>query len=248
MLRARITAAVAVCSAGLATADPPRAIPPRTNGLPVSTAVAPASAVAPAKKPTLLDVVAENYRERVAQVIKAPTLATKAADEAFVAHPAVYDWLLEHPDRTTVAWQRLKVPSVDITDLGKGQFFWSDEQGSELAWQAVGRFENGVVWYATGKVKAGALLPSVPVRAVAVLHAPREANPGTGSAAFKPTLHVYLLSDSRLATAALRVMGADAAKMAEQGAEQLLFFFSGIARYLHKKPDQIEALLGPKKK
>lgn len=244
MFRARITAAVAVCSAGLATADPPRAIPQPTPPL----RAAPPAPVPPARKPTLLDVVAENYREQVGQVIKAPTLAAKATDEAFVAHPKVYDWLLEHPDRTSLAWQRLKVPSVDITDLGKGQFYWTDEAGSELAWQAVGRFENGVVWYASGKVKAGALLPTVPVRAVAVLHAPREVDKAAGDAAFKPTLHIYVLSDSRLATAALRVMGADAGKMAEQGADQLLFFFSGVARHLHKKPDQIEALLGPKKK
>jgi hypothetical protein len=247
MLRVRITAAIAVCSTGLAVAQSPRATPQPPYARPAPAAVIPVAPI-PAKKPTLLDVVAEKYREQVAQVIKAPTLATKATDEAFTAHPAVYDWLLEHPDRTTVAWQRLKVPSVDITDLGKGQFFWSDEAGSELAWQAVGRFENGIVWYATGKVKGGALLPTVPVRAVAVLHAPREVDPATGAAAFKPTLHVYILSDSRLATVAMRVMGSDAAKMAEQGAEQLLFFFSGVARYLHKKPDQVEALLGAKKK
>ena len=197
----------------------------------------------------LLEVVAENYREQVAQVIKAPTLAAKGTDDEFVAHPQVYDWLVDHPDRTAVAWQRMDVPCVDITALGKGQFYWTDEKGSELAWQAVGRFENGVVWYATGKMKAGALLPTVPVRAVAVLHAPRVvADKESGEATFKPTIHVYMLSDSRLATAALRVMGSNAPKMAEEGAEQLLFFFSGVARYLHKKPDQIEATLSAKKK
>ena len=230
-LRSRLSVAVAVCAAALAAADPPR--------LPA----------VPAKKPSVVDMVADNYREQVAQVLKAPTLAAKATDEEFVAHPKVYDWLIEHPDRAALAWQRMKVPCVDITDLGKGQFYWSDENGSELAWQAVGRFENGVVWYATGKVKGGALLPTVPVRAVAVLHAPRgEPDKDTGGATFKPTVHVYLLSDSRLATAALRVVGSNAPKMAEQGAEQLLFFFSGVARYLHKNPDKLDATLGPKKK
>ena len=43
-------------------------------------------------------------------------------------------------------------------------------------------------------------------------------------------------------------MGSNAPKMAEQGAEQLLFFFSGVARYLHKNPDKLDATLGPKKK
>ncbi len=229
-------AAAVFCATALAAADPPRP----TAAVPVPV---------PVKRPTLLEVVAENYREQVAQVIKAPTLAAKGTDEEFVAHPKVYDWLIDHPDRTAVGWQRMDVPCVDITALGKGQFYWTDEKGSELAWQAVGRFENGVVWYATGKMKAGALLPAVPVRAVAVLHAPRVlADPKTGAATFKPTVHVYMLSDSRLATAALRVMGANAPKMAEEGAEQLLFFFSGVARYLHKNPDRIEATLSAKKK
>jgi len=236
-LRSRWTVAVAVCSATFAAGDPPRPLP---RALPVASA--------PVRKPSVLEVVAANYREQVGQVLKAPTLAAKATDETFVAHPKVYDFLIEHPDRTALAWQRMKVPCVDITDLGKGQFYWSDGEGSELAWQAVGRFEHGIVWYATGKVKAGTLMPSVPVRAVAVLHAPRVMDKDRGEATFKPSIHVYMLSDSRLATAALRVMGSNAPKLAEQGAEQLLFFFSGVARYLQDHPEKVGAALAPKQK
>ena len=42
--------------------------------------------------------------------------------------------------------------------------------------------------------------------------------------------------------------GPAAPRMAEEGAEQLLFFFSGMARYLEKHPDQMAALLTPAKK
>lgn len=248
-LRSRAAAAVlgSVLAVGPATAADPRPLFGPRKTTPAVTA--PAALTQATARPKLLDYVAEGHRDAVAAVIKSPTLAAKATDDEFVAHPSVYDWLVEHPDRTSLAWQRLKVPSVEITDLGKGQFFWEDEGGSELTWRTVGTFENGVVWYATGKVKGGALLPTVPVKAVAVLQSPRsKADPSTGEATFKPVVNVYVQCDSKLATAALKLAGSSAPKMAEEGAEQLLFFFSGVARYLHKKPDQIETVLAPKKK
>lgn len=225
-----------------------------TCGLPATAAeplppVAPAASIVPAKPKPLIDCVDDKHREAVAAIIKSPTISAKANDDEFVAHPNVYDWLLEHPDRTTQAWKRLKVPAVDITDLGKGQFYWSDEAGSELTWQTVGKFENGVIWYATGKVKPGVLMPAVPVKAVAVLHSPRGVeNRVTGNATFKPTVQVYLLADSRVAAGLVKMMGPSAPKMAEEGAGQFLFFFSGIARYLQRKPEQLDALLAPAKK
>lgn len=199
------------------------------------------------RQPTLLDFVSEAHREAVAAVLKASTLSARSEEEEFAAHPAVYDWLLDHPDRAALGWQRLKVPCVDIEDKGKGQFRWADENGSELNWQAVGEIENGRIWYATGKVKAGSLLPMIPVKAVAVLQAPRSKANADGVATFKPVVNVYMQCDSRLANAALRMAGPSAPKMAEEGAGQLLFFFSGVARYLEKKPDQVEAVLAPPK-
>ena len=224
------------------------------GGLPATAAepratIAPAASTATAKPKPLIDCVDEKHREIVAGIMKSPTISAKASDEEFVAHPNVYEWLIAHPDRTTQAWQRLKVPSVDITDLGKGQFFWSDETGSELTWQTVGKFEHGVIWYATGKVKPNPLLPTVPVKAVAVLHAPRgEVDPKTGLATFKPTVQIYLVSESRVAAGLIKMMGPGAPKMAEESAEQFLFFFSGIARYIGRKPEQMEPLLTPAKK
>jgi hypothetical protein len=201
----------------------------------------------PAASVGLLDVVAPTYRDAVAQVVRQPTLSAKAADDEFTAHPGVYDWLLEHPDRASLAWRRMQVPCVEITDLGSGRFHWSDANGSELTWQTVGRFADGLVWYATGKVKPGTLLPMVPVRAVAVLRVPRE-RVDDKAAVFQPVLQVYLQTDSRAANAVLRMIGPAAPRMAEQGAEQLLLFFSGPARYLYRHPGESQRLLAPKGK
>lgn len=211
--------------------------------------VAPISSTATIKAKSLSESVDEKFREKVTSVMQSPSITAKATDEEFNAHPNVYDWLVEHPDRTTHAWKRLKIPSVDITDLGKGQFYWSDDAGSELTWQTVGRSEHGVIWYATGKFKPGALLPAVPVKAVAVLNAPRgPADAKTGAATFKPSVQIYVQADSRMAAGFVKILGQGNPRMAEEGAEQFLFFFSGIARYLHRKPDQLEALLAPAKK
>lgn len=238
-----IAVAVAACAACLpALAADPRPLyaapPAAAHRSPTQTAT---------RQPTLLDYVAEGHRDAVAGVLKATTLAAKSAEEEFVAHPAVYDWLLDHPDRTALAWQRMKIPCVDIEDKGKGAFHWADENGSELNWQTVGELPGGRVWYATGKVKAGALLPMIPVKAVAVLQAPRSEPNKEGYCTFKPVVNVYLQCDSKLANAALRIAGPSAPKMAEEGAGQLLYFFSGVARHLEEKPDQVEALLAPRK-
>ncbi len=241
--RSQAAAAVLLLLWGGASAAEPKAGPVvRKPTAPAPTVAAPATS-----QPKLLDFVAESHRDAVAAVVKSPTLAAKATEDEFAAGSKVYDFLLAHPDRTSLAWQRLKVPCVEITDLGKGSFHWADDGGSELTWQTVGAFENGVVWYATGKVKAGTLFPTVPVKAVAVLQSPRTAPDADGVSRFKPQVNVYLQCDSKLAAAALRIAGPSAPRMAEEGAEQLLFFFSGVARYLHQKPDQVERLLGPKK-
>jgi hypothetical protein len=193
----------------------------------------------------LLDAVAPAYRDAVAHVVRQPTLSAKAADDEFTAHVKVYDWLLEHPDRTSLAWRRMSVPCVEITDLGDGRFHWSDPNGSELTWRTVGRFTDGLIWYATGKVKPGTLLPTVPVKAVAVLHVPREKR-DEKAATFQPVVQVYLQTDSRAANAVLRMIGPAAPRLAEEGAEQLLLFFSGPARHLYRHPEKVPAMLAPK--
>ena len=224
-----------VAVGGAVASDPPRQGPPYRP--PAQSA------------PTVLDAVDPAFRDVVGQVVQKPTISAKAADDEFTAHAKVYDWLVGHPDRACLAWRRMGVPCVEITDLGRGRFHWSDGTGSELTWQTVGKLADGVVWYATGKVKPGAVLPTAPVKAVAVLRTPREPVDGKGGTAeFAPSVSVYLQTDSKAAAAILRMLGPAAPRMAEQGAEQLLLFFSGPARYVHKHPDEAAALLAPAKK
>ena len=58
---------------------------------------------------------------------------------------------------------------------------------------------------------------------------------------------MYLQSDSKAAALGAAVLGPTAPKIAEQGAEQFLEFFNGIAEYVQKNPTKADALLAPKK-
>lgn len=194
---------------------------------------------------SLADVVDPQYRDAVLAVVRKPNISTRGASDDVVCDPALYGWLLDHPDRVSLAWNRLKVPCVQITDLGEGRFGWTDPDGSEVAWRTVGRFPDGVVWYATGKIKPSAVAPVVPVRVVVILTHPRRS---VGNAvALSPVVQGYVQTDSRTANAMMKVLGPTAPKLAEQAADQLLFFFNGVARYTTAHPDKAETLLAPPK-
>jgi hypothetical protein len=222
----------------LSAADPQPAMPaPMPTPLPNT---------AGAVRVNLASVVHPDYRDAVMKVVKQPTLSTRATAPDVVCTVSMYEWLFEHPDRVALAWQRMKVPAVPITDAGNGQFSWVDENGSEVVWRTVGTFPEGLVWYATGKVKPALAAPSVPVKAVAVLTRHQKLTK-EGVASFSTSVQIYLVSDSKAASAVIRLMGPSAPKFAEQGAEQFLEFFNGIAEYVQKHPTKADALLAPKK-
>lgn len=199
-----------------------------------------------AAEPAIVEKVAANRRDAVAAVMRQPTLATSATESTFAANHKLYAWMLDNPDRVSLAWQRLEIPCVEIQALGNNRFCWTDPNGSRLSWEPVARIEDGVVWYATGQVKPGALFPMVPVKAVAVLRYPGTATVKPDLHNLKPELKIYLQTDSRAASAVLRILGPTAPKLAEDAAGQLLYFFSGIAGHLGKHPAQTAMLLGPK--
>ncbi len=114
-----------------AGAAPPGASPPAMTAPPRMTAPA------PAPRMNLLDAVKPEFRDAVAKCIAKPTITTRATGDEVVCTVAVYEWLYDHPDRVALAWQRLKVPSIPIVDLGDGKFGWTDEHGSEIVWQTV---------------------------------------------------------------------------------------------------------------
>lgn len=228
-----LCAALLLAAAGPAAAQPKgegSVYGPRKTGLPL---------------PVALESMPAATREALSKVMKDPTITALSEADEFVAHPDMYQWLLDNPDRTATAWRKLGVGAVEIKKMKDGRFAWKDENGSELVWQTVAKGPTGRVWYAEGRVRPAPLMPTFPVTAVAVLtHADKPRT--TGDAVITQQIEVFLHTDSKAASLVTKLLGDGAPKMAQQGAEQLLTFFSGIARYAHDKPDKAPAVLGEK--
>lgn len=191
-----------------------------------------------------VDVLAAPFREPIARVMREATLVARAAPEEFDL--GIYEWLLEHPDRASLAWRRLGIPCAKIRDLGQGRFGWADGEGTEVSWQTVIRAPNVHVWLAEGEAKLGPMVPAVRFRAVAILHHVRRAD-SAGRAVVTQETTIYLHTDSKAASLIARILGPAAPRLADQGAAQLLLFFSGLTRYFTEHPAEIESLLAIKR-
>src|SRR5947209_20499210 len=84
-----------------------------------------------------LEQIPPNFRDKVSHVLARPTLYSRGPLETFEGRPELYRWLLDHPDRTVVAWRRLGAKCLEIEDRGRGYFGWADTQGSDITWTAI---------------------------------------------------------------------------------------------------------------
>lgn len=208
-----------------------------------TTKAAPAS-----KKPDQGSSVAipwEDLDERATalakQMMEKPTVLARGPVDTFACTPEQYYWLLENPDRAVMAWRRLGAKCVSIQKRGPGRFGYSDDSGSDVTWEIVHQSRGVRVWFAEGKVKASAVLPLVPVKALVILrHAERKSPEGTVVMQHHTELVVH--TDSKAAAAVTRLMGQSAPKLAEQGLGQMQIFFSALSCYLERHPERAEAL------
>jgi hypothetical protein len=181
-------------------------------------------------------------RANVQLVLEKPTLFTRGPSEVFSCCPAMYRWLLDHPDQAVRLWRRLGATCTEIQNRGHGVFGWSDGQGSDVRWWTVHSSPRMRVWYAEGSARAAGMLPLVPVRAVVVLHHAQGRVP-EGKDVVQHQADMFLQTDSKTAALVARLMGASAPRMAEQCAGQVEMFFSALAWYLDRYPHKAEATL-----
>lgn len=216
--------------------------PPRAELLDERMVIRPVAAlVRPRANPAVpFESIPVGWRDQVAKVVQQPTLTAHAGPEE--VRGRFYEWLLEHPDRATLAWRRIGVPCAPIIDLGQGRFGWTDGQGANVSWRAVAKGPDLCIWFAEGQGRMGNLLPVVPAKAVAVLKYTRHLGID-GQPYIMHEVDIYLQTDSKAAALITRLLGPAAPRLAEQGAEQLLLFFAGLSRYIDVHPDEAGTLL-----
>jgi hypothetical protein len=189
-----------------------------------------------------LDQVADGVRERVRLVVDRPTVYTRGPAEEFPCHPAVYFWLLEHPDRAILAWRRLGARCLDVTDQGNGRFSCGDTAGNEIHWDTVYCGPRYRIWYAEGTFHPGRLIPTIHVQAVVVLRH-IESRDENDRPVMRHQADLMIHTDSRAVAAAAKLFGASTPRLAEQYLSQLERFFSALACYLDQHPDRSGTLL-----
>lgn len=194
------------------------------------------------KLPITTDDLPADIREAVRKVLAAPTMTASGPVDEFETRPRTYDWLMMHPDRASVAWQRLNIPCATVREIEPGHFSYSDETGTNVRWKLIWLGQQGRVWFAEGHVKPNTMLPLVPVKAVAVLRHDLPSEPDEVGK-IRQQVDLFMYTDSRAAAMVAKMIGPTAPKMAEQGAQQVGMFFSVLARYLDRHPDQVERLL-----
>lgn len=205
-------------------------------------AVPQAVALPRANEPLPINDIAGVEREKVRQVISQPTFKGRGAGEAFGGRPELYEWLLDHPERALEAWRRLGAVASEIANEGDGRYSWHDTHGGHIHWRTVYDRKNLRIWYAEGRVRPAAFMPLVPVQAVLVLRhgdMPEE----SGRSLLIHQTEIFVLTDSRAAALAAKMMGGSVTRLTDQGLGQLELFFSGLVWYLDQHPERVGRLL-----
>jgi hypothetical protein len=175
------------------------------------------------------------------QMMEKPTVQARGPSETFACMPEQYCWLLDNPDRAVLAWRKLGAKCVTIQRRGAGKFGYADETGSDVAWEIIHQKPGIRIWFAEGKVKPNAVLPLVPVKTLVILRY-TETKTADGVVVIQHHSELVVHTDSRAAAAVTKMMGSSAPKLAEQGLEQLQFFFSALSRFLDRHPELVETI------
>jgi hypothetical protein len=181
-------------------------------------------------------------REKVRHVVDHTVLFGRGPTEAFTGDPALYRWLLDHPDRAVCAWRRLGAVCTEITGLGGGWFACTDGHGSEVRWQTAYDSPSLRIWYAEGRVRPTLLLPAAPVQIVLVLRHGNRPD-GSGRTLICHQADVYFHTDNKTAALIAKMLDSSAPQLAEQGLRQIEIFFSALVWYFGQHPERTEQLL-----
>lgn len=205
-----------------------------------ATAQTPMETAGVVAAPLPLEDLVPEARARVRAVFEQPTLRARGRAETFTCQPAVYGWLLDHPDLTVRLWRLLGAKCSDIIAEGDDRYVWKDG-ASNVHWDTVLKRPGLRIWYAEGVVHPGPLLPGASFKAVAVLRY-KEGRLNDDRTTLRHQVELTLHTDSHAVAMAARVLGASAPRAGEQVVGQIEMFYAALAWYLDQHPRHAEAL------
>lgn len=177
---------------------------------------------------------------RVRRVAERASVAGRVTGDAFQVRPAVFEYLLDHPEFATHVTRALDIGPYRVWRQADG--LWLDDGRG-----AVGRFEIVYAAHGTRVVHLRgaykpALLPSIQGQAVAILE--YAALPAAGArVVVTPTLTGFLKIENALVELASRVLSDVAAAKAERLARRVVRDAAKTARAIEEDPARVRAEL-----
>lgn len=176
-----------------------------------------------------LDKLSDPLKLKVTKLIKNAQVFERSKHESFPCNPEVYRWLLESPDASLYAWQRLGATKASIARLENGTFVGSDGAGSELRWNLIAAGPFSRIWFAEGSGRIGPLLPTMTIRALVFLNF-QEVKGTDGRVGIKHRIDVLAQYDS--IALVNKISNLSAESTGKKAVQQLELFFSGMAWYV----------------
>jgi hypothetical protein len=208
------------------------------------------SAVAEAAKPTghpILDQAAKaavaiplnklpkSHQQRVSDILNKPAIYCRRAPESFPCDPAIYNWLLEHPQHGVKAWQAVGAKCVAVERKADGEFRGADASGSEVRWFLLLAENNRRIWYVEGGSRPFLFAPQLTVKAVLVMSYEEIQGPN-GTPGIRQQTELFGQFDGKAATLLAKLWGTSVDAAVGNALEQVETFFSGMAWYLTEHP------------
>jgi hypothetical protein len=173
------------------------------------------------------------HRGRLEAIAQAAAVSTRVDAEPFPARPAVFQFLLEHPEFAARVTRVLKVARYRV---------WREADGLHLddGWGAVGRFEvvhatsSRRIMYARG-VYQKAFLPDIHGEAVVMIEYAARPTPD-GKHLIGSTVTGFVKLDSGFLSAATKLLSPVAQAKADREARLLVRVFAKVCRATDEKP------------
>jgi len=181
---------------------------------------------------SLPDGIPSEERARLMRVAEAASVSTQVDAEPFVSRPAVFEYLLDHPEFATHVTQSLKLARYRIWHTPAGLFL-DDGWGATGHFNVVYAARGTRVMHAVGQYKPKAL-PGIKGQAVVMLA--YGVKPAPGGELVTSTVTGFVKLDSSVMAFASRLASGVAQTKADTEARRLMKVFAKVSRAVQEDP------------